>query len=180
MVFSSTLKNIGNMRDLKNILEGIFDDEDVQMDKLDDLIKFGNMYHIKWYDMSDDHTFPYMFKHQNIKKVAKELGRLDKVFYKKLLNLTGTRGTGITASKNSYMIPLAELIGHVQFDKNRDELERKIQQVIKDNARSLPVLVTVEDRTNSIVIRDDSIDVILRVVVGDVSKYIRFRFEKNV
>lgn len=169
------------MRSLNTYLnESIFDDEDVQMDKLDDLTKFGNMYHIKWYDMSDDHTFPYMFKPQNIKKIAKELGRLNKVFYKKLLSTTGVRGMGITVSKNSYMIPLAEIIGHVQFDKNRDELERKIQQVIKDNARSLPVLVTVEDKTNSRVIRDDSIDVFLRVVIEDVSKYIRFRFEKNI
>ena len=78
------------------------------------------------------------------------------------------------------MIPLAEIIGHIQFDKNKDELEKRIQQVIKDNARSLPVLVTVEDRTNSRVIQDDSIDVFLRVVVEDTSKYIRFRFEKNV
>ena len=169
------------MRSLNIYLnESIFDDEGVQMDRLDDLIKFGNMYHIKWYDMSDDHTFPYMFKPQNIKKIAKELGRLDKVFYKKLLSCTVVRGMGITVSKNSYMIPLAEIIGHVQFDKNKDELERRIQQVIKDNARSLPVLVTVEDRTNSRVIRDDSIDVSLRVVVDDTSKYIRFRFEKNV
>ena len=169
------------MRSLNIYLnESIFDNEDIQMDRLNDLTKFGNMYHIKWYDMSDDHTFPYMFKPQNIKKIAKELGKLDKVFYKKLLNLTGIRGMGITVSKNSYMIPLAEIIGHVQFDKNKDELERRIQQVIKDNARSLPVLVTVEDRTNSRVIRDDTIDVILRVVVEDVSKYIKFRFEKNI
>lgn len=169
------------MRSLNTYLnESIFDDEDVRMNKLDDLTKFGNMYHIKWYDMSDTHTFPYMFKLQNIKKIAKELGRLDKVFYKKLLGLTEPLGMGVSKTKNTYMIPLAEIIGHVQFDKNRDELERKIQQVMKDNARSLPVLVTVEDRTNSTVIRDDSIDVILRVVVGDVSKYIRFRFEKNV
>lgn len=169
------------MVDLKKyISESIFDDENAQMDKLDDLTKFGNMYHIKWYDMSDDHTFPYMFKLQNIKKIAKELGRLDKVFYKKLLSCTGTRGMGVTVSKNSYMIPLAEIIGHVQFDKNREDFEKKIQQVINDNVRGLPVLVTVKDRTNSIVIRDDSIDVILRVVVEDVSKYIRFRFEKNI
>ena len=174
------IKFIKKEYDKSYINESIFDDEGVQMDKLDDLTKFGNMYHIKWYDMSDDHTFPYMFKPQNIKKIAKELGRLDKVFYKKLLSCTGVRGMGITVSKNSYMIPLAELIGHVQFDKNKDELERRIQQVIKDNARSLPVLVTVEDRTNSRVIRDDSIDVSLRVVVDDTSKYIRFRFEKNV
>ena len=169
------------MRSLNTYInESIFDDEDVQMDRLDDITKFGNMYHIKWYDMSDDHTFPYMFKLQNIKKIAKELGRLNKVFYKKLLSCTGVRGMGITVSKNSYMIPLAEIIGYVQFDKNKDELERRIQQVIKDNTRSLPVLVTIEDRTNSRVIRDDSIDVILRVVVEGVSKYIRFRFEKNV
>lgn len=169
------------MVDLKKyISESILDDEDVQMDKLDDLTKFGNMYHIKWYDMSDDHTFPYMFKVQNIKKIAKELGRLNKEFYRNLINATGTRGMGMTKSKNTYMIPLAEIIGHVQFDKNKDELERRIQQVINDNARSLPVLVTVEDRTNSRVIRDDSIDVSLRVVVEDSSKYIRFRFEKNI
>ena len=162
------------------ITESIFDDENIQMDKLDAVTKFGNMYHIKWYDMSDDHTFPYMFKLQNIKKIAKELGRLDKVFYKKLLSCTGVRGMGITVSKNSYMIPLAEIIGHVQFDKNKDELERRIQQVINDNVRGLPVLVTVEDRTNSRVIRDDSIDVFLKVVVEKSSKYIRFRFEKNI
>ena len=150
------------------------------MDNLDSVTKFGNMYHIKWYDMSDVHTFPYMFKVQNIKKIAKELGRLDKVFYKNLLSCTGGRGMGITVSKNSYMIPLAEIIGHVQFDKNKDELERRIQKVIKDNARSLPVLVTIEDRTNSRVIRDDSIDLFLSVVIEDSSKYIRFRFEKNI
>ncbi len=169
------------MRSLNTYLnESIFDDEGVQMDKLDDLTKFGNMYHIKWYDMSDTHTFPYMFKLQNIKKIAKELGRLDKVFYKNLLGLTGPLGIGVSKTKNTYMIPLAEIIGHIQFDQNREDFEKKIQQVINDNVRGLPVLVTVKDRTNSRVIRDDSIDVSLRVVVDDYSKYIRFRFEKNV
>ena len=169
------------MVDLKKyISESIFDDEDVQMDKLDNLIKFGNMYHIKWYDMSDVHTFPYMFKLQNIKKIAKELGRLDKLFYQKLLGINGPLGMGVSKTKNTYMIPLAEMIGHVQFDKNREELEKKIQQVVRDNARSLPVLVTVEDKTNSRVIRDDSIDVFLSVVIEGTSKYIRFRFEKNI
>ena len=169
------------MRSLNTyITESIFDGEDVQMDKLDDLTKFGNMYHIKWYDMSDDHTFPYMFKSQNIKKIAKELGRLNKEFYKKFISNTGVRGMGMTKSKNTYMIPLAEIIGHVQFDKNKDELEKRIQQVIKDNARSLPVLVTVEDKTDSRVIINDDIEVNLNVVVDNKIKYIRFRFEKNV
>lgn len=39
MVSSSTLKNIGNMRDLKNILEGIFDEED-NVRKLDKTVNF--------------------------------------------------------------------------------------------------------------------------------------------
>lgn len=168
------------MRSLNTYLnESIFDDEDVQMDKLDDITKLGNLYHIKWYDMSDDHTFPYMFKPQTIKNIAKSLGRLNREFYKNLLSVTGIRGMGISKVKNTYMIPLAEMIGHVQFDKNRDELEKRIQQVVRDNARNLPVLVTVEDKTNSRVIRDESIDVFLRVVVEDNSKYIRIRFEKN-
>jgi hypothetical protein len=169
------------MIDLNTYLnESIFDDEDVQMDKLDDVTKFGNFYRVKWYDMSDDHTFPYMFKLQNIKKVAEGLGRLNKEFYKKFISNTGVRGMGMSKVKNTYMIPLAEIIGHVQFDKNKDELEKRIQQVVRDNARSLPVLVTVEDKTDSRVIINDDIEVNLRVVVENASKYIRFRFEKNI
>lgn len=41
MVFSSILKNIGNMRDLKDILEGIFDEED-NVRKLDKNVNFSS------------------------------------------------------------------------------------------------------------------------------------------
>ena len=63
------------MKELKDILnESIFDDEDTQMDRLDDVIKFGNLFEIYWYDMTDDRTFTYMFKPSVIKKAAHELG----------------------------------------------------------------------------------------------------------
>lgn len=179
MVFLSILKNIGNMRNLKDILEGIFDDEDIQMDKLDDLTKFGNFYHIKWYDMSDDHTFPYMFKQQTISKLAENLGKFDWKFYQGIINNTG-KVPGMTMNRRKYMLPLATIIGHVRFSKNREEFEKKIQQFIRDNERSLPIHVSVEDKTNSRVIKDDTIDIFLRVMVDDKSKYIRIRFEKNI
>ena len=63
------------MKELKDILnESIFDDETTQMDRLDDITKFGNIFGIDWYYMSDDHTFSYMFKPAVIKKAARELG----------------------------------------------------------------------------------------------------------
>lgn len=168
------------MRSLDAYLnEGIFDDEDMQMDKLDNLTKFGNFYHIKWYDMSDDHTFPYMFKHQIINKIAENLGKFDRKFYQGIIDNTG-KVSGMTMNRRKYMLPLVTIIGHVRFSKNREEFEKNIRQFIRDNERSLPVHVSVEDKTNSRVIKDDTIDVFLRVMVDDKSKYIRMRFEKNI
>ena len=107
------------------INESIFDDEDVQMDRLDDVTKFSNFYHIKWYDMSDDHTFPYMFKPQTINKFVENLGKFDRKFYQGIIDNTG-KVPGMTMNRRKYMLPLITIIGHVRFSKNREEFEKNI------------------------------------------------------
>lgn len=168
------------MKELKDILnESIFDDEDVQMDKLDDITKFGNIFEIDWYDMSDDHTFPYMFKPAVIKKAAKELGYFNNNrFYRRPIKLRGNNGLGFTKIKNEYMLPLATIIGHVQYDKNIEVFEQRLREEFKKYERGLNVLVSVEDKSISKTITDDRIDVIFRVVVESKTKYIKIRFWK--
>lgn len=165
------------MKELKDILnESIFDDEDIQMDKLNDITKFGNMFEIDWYDMSDDHTFPYMFKPSVIKKAAHELGYFNSRFYRRPIKFRGINGLGFTKIKNEYMLPLATIIGHVQYDKNIEVFEKRLREEFEKYERGLNVLVSVEDKSISTTITDDRIDVIFRVVVESKTKYIRFRF----
>ena len=66
MVFSSILKNIGNMRDLKDILEGIFDEED-NVRKLDKNVNFSSW--IK--KLTNPHTFEKSSK-DFIKEIVKD------------------------------------------------------------------------------------------------------------
>lgn len=157
--------------------ESIFDDEDTQMNRLDDITKFGNIFEIDWYDMSDDHTFPYMFKPSVIKKAAHELGYFNNNrFYRRPVKLTGNNGLGFTKVKNTYMLPLATIIGHVQYDKNIEVFEKRLRDEFEKYERGLNVLVSVEDKSISRTITDDRIDVIFRVVVESKTKYIKFRF----
>lgn len=168
------------MKELKNILnESIFDDEDTQMDRLDDITKFGNLFEMYWYDMSDDRTFPYMFKPSVIKKAAHELGYFkDNKFYYRIIKSTGN-GIGMTKVRNTYMLPLATIIGHIQYNKNIEVFEKRLREEFKKYERGLNVLVSVEDKSISRTITEDKIDVVFRVVVEDKIKYIRFRFLKN-
>lgn len=166
------------MKKLKDILnESIFDDEDIQMSKLNDITKFGNMFEIYWYDTNDDHTFSYMFKPVTIKKAAKELGYFNgNGFYRRPIKLRG--GLGFTKVRNEYMLPLATIIGHVQYDKNIEVFEKRLSEEFKKYERGLNVHISVEDKSRSRTIIDDRIDVIFRVVVEGKTKYIKFRFCK--
>ena len=163
------------MKELKDILnESILDDEDTQMDRLDDITKFGNIFGIDWYYLSDDHTFSYMFKPAVIKKAARELGYFNnsKFYYHPI------KGIGSTKAKNEYMLPLATIIGHVQYDKDIKAFEKRLRDEFKKYDRGLNVLISAEDKSTSRTITDDRIDVIFRVVVENKTKYIKIRFYK--
>ena len=163
------------MKELKDILnESILDDEDVWMDRLDDITKFGNIFGIDWYYMSDDRTFSYMFKPSVIKKAAHELGYFNnsKFYYHPI------KGIGSTKAKNEYMLPLATIIGHVQYDKDIKAFEKRLRDEFKKYDRGLNVLISAEDKSTSRTITDDRIDVIFRVVVENKTKYIKIRFYK--
>ena len=76
------------------------------------------------------------------------------------------------------MLPLATIIGHVQYDKDIKAFEKRLRDEFKKYDRGLNVLISAEEKSTSRTITDDRIDVIFRVVVENKTKYIKIRFYK--
>lgn len=162
------------MKDLNTYLnESIFDDEDVQMDKLDGVTEFGNFYTLWWYEVSKDHDFSYFFKKSDIKKLAAKQGYFNRDWFG--ISLKNIRGTMMTNTKNQYMIPLCNLLGHLQFDMNIEVFKKTVEDFVKANERG-PVQVSVDEGNINL---DKQITITLRRVTDEGIKRILMRFKKK-
>lgn len=162
------------MVDLKKyISESIFDDEDVQMDKLDGVTEFGNFYTLWWYEVSKDHDFSYFFKKSDIKKLSAKQGYFDRDWFG--ISLKNIRGTMMSNTKNQYMIPLCNLLGHLQFDMNIEVFKKTVEDFVKANERG-PVQVSVDEGNINL---DKQITIALRRVTDEGIKRIVMRFKKK-
>lgn len=155
------------------IYESIFDDEDVQMDRLEEVTEIGNFYKLWWYDIRTDHDFAYFFKKSDIRKLAQQQGGFNADWYG--IALKNVKGSYMTKTKNQYMIPLCCAIGHLKYSLNIDEVRRNIEEFVKKYERG-SVHVDVEERKINL---DTVLVINLKRITDEGAKLITILFKKN-
>ena len=162
------------MKDLNTYIhESIFDDEDVQMDKIEEVTQIGNFYKLHWYEIKSDHDFSYFFKKADIKKLAQQQGYFDSSKFG--LAMRSVPGSGMTKTKNAYMLPLCNAIMHIQYNINFDIVKDNICDFVKKYERG-SVNVHIEERLWG---RDNTITIVLKRTTDDGNKWITMRFVKD-
>lgn len=158
---------------MKRLYESLLDDELDQIDKLDSITELGNFYTLWWYEVNRDHDFAYFFKKSDIKKLASQQGYFNSDWFG--ISLKNIRGTMMTKIKNQYMLPLCNLIGHLQYNLNIDEFKKTVEDFVRKYERG-PIQVSVDEGKIQL---DKYITVTLRRVTDDGNKKILIRFKKK-
>ena len=160
------------MKDLRDILEGIFDVDD-NLDNMDNVIQIGNYYKLHWYDVKSDSDFSYFFKKAEIKKLAKQQGYFDNSKFG--LATRSVPGSGMTKVRNAYMLPLCNAIMRLQYNTDFQVVKDNICNFVKKYETGL-VHVHIEENSK---IKDDTLTIVLRRVTDDGTKKITMRFVKE-
>lgn len=158
---------------MKSLQESLLDDELDQLNKIDGLTEFGNFYTLWWYEVIRDHDFAYFFKKSDIKKAASQQEYFDRDWFG--ISLRNLRGSMMTKTKNQYMLPLCNLIGHLQYNLNIDEFKKTVEDFVRKYERG-PVQVSVDEGKIQL---DNHITITLRRVTDDGNKRILMRFKKK-
>ena len=161
------------MRSLNIYLnESIFDVDD-NINDIDKVTEIGNFYKLHWYEIRSDHDFAYFFKKSDITKISQQQGYFNADWFG--LALKSIKGSYMTKSKNTYMLPLCNIIGHLQYSNNMNDVKKNIEEFVKKYERGL-INVDVEERKYGV---DTALYINLRRVTDDGNKKITICFKKN-